>query len=215
LPHPNGNLRHLPSVELDDKVAIDESKFTILHTGSLLGPRNPTFLLEALEQFIGSDLNKKELVQLVVIGNIVRDNNLSTMNTVSDSTATIRVIRERISYKRSKELLVSASVLLLLEAVAEDSPFMPGKLTDYIVANRPILALTPKNSETSRLLGPEYLYRTETDNVSEIRQILEQLWERWQAGSLAVENQLVLQDYVSTLHWNNEFEKAIAKCINS
>ena len=205
LPHPHGNLQNLQNLPIDKEILLNREKFTILHTGSLLGPRNPIFLFEAFEKFIGNDLQKKKLAQLVIIGSVLKDNNLSKITTKTNQNESIRVIRDRISYKHSVELLQSASVLLLLEAVAKDSPFMPGKLTDYINANKPIIALTSKISETARLLGDAYPFITETDNVLEIQQIIETLWSEWLVGNLNKEHHEKLQEYVSSMQWNYKF----------
>ena len=82
---------------------------------------------------------------------------------------------------------------------------MPGKLTDYINANKPIIALTSKNSETVRLLGNSYPYHTETDNVIAIQEILESLWNKWLKGDLNKFENLELKKYTSSTQWNSKF----------
>ncbi|MBF0136816.1 MAG: hypothetical protein H7833_15865 [Magnetococcus sp. DMHC-1] len=52
-------------------------------------------------------------------------------------------IHRPVSYQRSLELMASADLLLVLDAPAQTSVFLPSKLVDYIGAGRPILGLTP------------------------------------------------------------------------
>ena len=47
---------------------------------------------------------------------------------------------------------------------------MPGKLADIAYWEKPILALTPKQSEVIRILGNNYPYHAELDKVDQIEQ---------------------------------------------
>ena len=71
------------------------------------------------------------------------------------------------------------SVNVILEANSEISPFLPGKFPHCISADKPILYLGPNHSETKRLLGENYEYWAEIDNVKEISVILEKLYSEW------------------------------------
>jgi hypothetical protein len=48
-----------------------------------------------------------------------------------------------LSYQESLSLMISADGLLIVDAPAEISVFLPSKLIDYIGAGRPILGITP------------------------------------------------------------------------
>jgi glycosyltransferase involved in cell wall biosynthesis len=208
IPHPDAQLNNLPAVSQDDDIFLDNAKFNILHTGSLLGPRNPVYLLEAFHKFISFSSERKALTRLTIIGGISNKNELSKAIVSSSLESPVRVINGRISYKKSKELLRCADVLLIIEAISKDSPFMPGKITDYITADKIIMALTPPNSEVSRLLGEDYPYKTETDNVENIYLILENLWFKWKSNSLYVTDNK-LKEYVNATNWNQQFMKAM------
>jgi hypothetical protein len=203
LPHVNGLLENLPEIDDDDKVTLNQDFFNIVHGGSLLGPRNPEFLIRAFKKFIDDDNERKQKAILNIIGRIDRKNKVSDID-LSKYEGNIRVIGERISYKKSKVIFNQADVLLVIEAVAEESPFMPGKLTDYITAGKNIMALTPKKSEISRLFGNNYPYITETDNEEEIYAILVALWELWKSNRKTIDVPVSLKQYVS---WENQNAK--------
>jgi len=207
-PHIYTKLKNLPNFEDEDNLDFDVSKFNILHIGSLLGPRNPKHLLKAFSRFVDEDQEKKDNVVLNIIGSVTRENKNFDKEITSK---TIRVIKERISYKKSIELMHKTNVLLILEAVAEDSPFMPGKLADYIAVKKTILALTPINSETTRLLGKDYLYITEMNNENEIYNILKMLWNDWRNNSLKSNIPKELIEYISPERFNEKLITQLKK----
>ena len=207
IPHSDSKLKSLPGSEMDDLVNLNSDKFNLLHIGSLLGPRNPKYLISAFSKFCNEDQNRKENSVLNIIGRITDDK--FTLNKFD--TTGIQIINKRISYKKSLALMQQASVLVLLEAVAENSPFMPGKLANYFMAKKPILALTPKSSETTRLLGDQYPYMTETDNESEIYTKIVSLWNEWNSTKFKDYSLTNLEKYVSPKHINEIIEAQFNK----
>ena len=103
----------------------------------------------------------------------------------------------------------SATGLIVLEAIANFSPFMPGKISDYIMANKPIIALTPINSEVTRLLGEDYPYRAAVNEQDAILSILNQLWDAWKENSQLHLDRPDLKNYISVEKSIEVFEKAI------
>ena len=97
------------------------------------------------------------------------------------------------------------SVNIILESKSEISPFLPGKFPHCIVANRPVLLLSPYYSETRRLLGNEYPYWTEADDEHNIFLLLEQLYIGWKNNQLNELNRLDLEDYLSKSFLQKQF----------
>ncbi len=64
-------------------------------------------------------------------------------------------VRPPVDYARSLELMVEADGLVVVDAPAAKSPFLPSKLVDYVGSGRPIAALTPDGpaAELTRRLG--------------------------------------------------------------
>lgn len=135
----------------------------IVHTGTLLGPRNPLYLIKALKLLFNREPKAKDLFHLHIIGKMTKEWD------EEDLTAdNVHINTHRYTYLESLEIQKKADVLLLLEAVSKVSPFMPGKLADYLVAKKPILALSPTKSETSRILGKDYSLLVQNGNVEGI-----------------------------------------------
>jgi hypothetical protein len=116
-----------------------------------------------------------------------------------------------VSYKRSLKLTVDANVSLIIEADSDISPFMPGKLADLIFLEKPILALTPKNSETLRILGHNYPFTSRVNDEEQIFIKLLELWYLWKEQKLELPEKNRLKDYVSAKRFNNEVEKLFKK----
>jgi len=185
------------NTEEDRAVILKKGKFNLLHAGSLLGPRDPHYLIKAFLRFIEEDPLRKENAVLNIIGKVAREH-CGFEEAYNALKENINIITKRVSYKHSLALLKQTDVLVLLEAVSDTSPFMPGKLADYIWADKPILALTPKVSETARILGKNYPYITETDNDEAIYNLLVQLWEKWLNDDLYLPHSVSLKEYVSS-----------------
>ena len=68
------------------------------------------------------------------------------------------------------------------QMVQKDSR-LPGKFPNCVEANKPIIHLGPKNSEVRRLLGDDYKYSAEIDQIEVIYEILVDLYKRWELSS--------------------------------
>lgn len=195
LPHPASLINPDDfNLELPKELELQET-FSLVHLGSLLGERNPIHLLKAYKKFCDSSDEKKLKSRLYIIGRINQGheellNNWEDFNNVS-------TLNTRISYVQSKKIMKLASGLIILEAVAKFSPFMPGKISDYIIANKPILALTPNDSEVTRILGDNYLYKSEVDNEENILKVLNLLWSEWKNEPNLSLNRTDLKEYIS------------------
>lgn len=185
---------------------ITTSEFVLMHLGSLLKERNPIHLLKAFKAFCESDPEKKAKAKLFIIGRI----NTEHQHLISEAwegMQNIQTINQRLTYPESKKIMDKASGLIILEAIAKFSPFMPGKISDYIMANKPIVALTPTNSEVTRLLGTDYPYRAAVNDQEAILNILNQLWDAWKENNHLQLERPDLKNYISKEKSIQVFEK--------
>ncbi len=124
---------------------IRDAKFSISHIGSLLSERNPEVLWRILREISEENSSFKENLQLKFAGavseevkNSLRENGLMK---VSDFLGYV-------SHSEALKLQHQSQVLLIVEI---DSPetraIIPGKLFEYLIAKRPIIALGPKGSD--------------------------------------------------------------------
>ncbi|WP_157638127.1 glycosyltransferase [Flexithrix dorotheae] len=214
IPHPGIllNPEELPRTKGDEdsRLVFDEEKINILHLGTLLGPRNPTHLFNAFNSFILSYPDAKDYFKLYFVGSVAPE--LKETIKKFENKEGIVIIEKRISYRKSIELMQSATVLLIIEAIAKQSPFLPGKFSDYVYSKTPFIALTPMHSEVRRLLGEGYEYMTETDDEEGLILIFKKVWKLYQAGEKITFDRLDLINYVSKENINSILIKeAIAK----
>jgi len=153
------------------------NEFNILHAGSLMSARNPKGLIKAFQLFLENNPTAKQHSKLLFIGlpsyydNLIKEKQLGTSQLfLSDGYMPFK----QVSYLQSL-----ASVNVILEAKGNFSPFLPGKFPHCIMANKPILLLGPYYSESKRLLGENYLYWSEIDDVNHIYSHLNKLYQDW------------------------------------
>ena len=75
--------------------------------------------------------------------------------------------------------------------------FMPGKLADIAFYGKPIITLTPTNSEVNRLLGNNYPYHANLDNKNEIVKAIKRFILDFQNQKVNIESIRELKEYVS------------------
>jgi len=171
-------------IETIEKPAMDQ-KFTISHIGSLLSKRNPHILWKALNEILQENDQFQSDFQLQLIGkvsseiiDIIKDFKLDAyLNILGYVSHT-----EALKYQRSSQ------VLLLIEIDSfETIGIIPGKLFEYMAAERPILAIGPKESDVEKIIkdtnaGKYFNY----DNFEEVKQYILDCYSKYQQNQLKV-----------------------------
>jgi hypothetical protein len=156
----------------------DSNKFTLLHAGNLMGTRPPHALINAFRNFMVENPNAKTNSQLILLGQ--NSNYFQDLQKYKSEVEQLYVSDGYVEYEQVQLMQQNASVNIILESIAEISPFLPGKFPHCVAANKPILLLAPKKSEVRRLLGEDYPYYTEVDKEDSIQKIIEELYKRWE-----------------------------------
>ncbi|MAM27524.1 MAG: glycosyl transferase family 1 [Flavobacteriaceae bacterium] len=169
-----------PKAEITAKL---DAKFSLAHIGSLLAERNPIVLWEVVSELAAEVKGFREDVEITLAG-VVGDSILRSLSSFGLS-ANIRNLGY-VSHDEAVQLQHNAQILLLLEI---DSPetkvIIPGKLFEYLSAQRPIIALGPEGSDVK-----EIITTTESGyyfNPSQKNQLKEQLltyYRKFQQGTL-------------------------------
>lgn len=170
-------------VEMDNKNVplpdfFNTNKFSLLHAGNLLGERNPVGLIEGFFKFLESNPEAKATSQLILIGG-TSENHLEVFEKYKNSGDNLKAINKNLPFDTVYQLQYSVSVNIILEAKSDISPFLPGKFPHCVAANKKLLILGPSKSETRRLLGEDYEYWSEIDNVNVISKLIEKLYFQW------------------------------------
>lgn len=157
-------------VETVDKKPLD-SKFTLAHIGSFLSERNPIILWESLQELLQEIPNFKNHFQLKLIG-AVSNEVLQTIAQYNLSEFLNNL--GYVSHKKAVEEQRSSQVLLLIEINSQDTKsIIPGKLFEYMISERPILAIGPKDSDFAEIIqatntGTFFLYHQKQELKNQI-----------------------------------------------
>jgi hypothetical protein len=127
-----------------------DTKFSIAHIGSLLSERNAIFLWEVLAELASEVHGFRDDLELVLAG-IVGEEILESISSFGLSQNLRNV--GYVSHKEALQLQHNSQLLLLLEIDSlETRAIIPGKLFEYIRAERPIIAIGPKGSDIKAVL---------------------------------------------------------------
>jgi hypothetical protein len=131
------------------EVELDE-KFSIAHIGSLLSKRNPEVLWKVLHDLVKENEDFAKYFQLNFVG-FISENVLKSIKKYDLSNHVNEV--GYVSHNESIVFQKKSQVLLLIEIDSEDTKcIIPGKLFEYMVTNRPIVALGPKGSDVETII---------------------------------------------------------------
>ncbi|QOI97188.1 MAG: hypothetical protein HRU69_06645 [Flammeovirgaceae bacterium] len=164
-----------PNVYNDDEVTDNPITFngrlTFLHTGNFYGEgRNPVFLLEAIQKVIQRDPTFVNDCEFVFIGRLNADvhavfkkYNYPFVKVIEDYTFTQVVQSQR-----------NAHILLLFDWKFRESSsvFFLSKILGYMTSQRPILAITGRNSTCWSVIEERYGRCFEHDNTAGIADYL-------------------------------------------
>jgi hypothetical protein len=172
------------------------SKFNLLHAGNLMKQRSPEGLLKGFMLFLENNPSAKNDAKLILLGGASYHSKMleDYINNISE----IYIYNGNKPFDEVYNLQKNVSVNIILEAKGEISPFLPAKFPHCVEANKTILSLAPYYSETRRLLGEDYAFWSEVDDVNKIAQLIEKLYQLWKQNpdSLLL-NRKDLESYVS------------------
>ena len=136
-------------VETVERQKVD-AKFSISHIGSLLSERNPEILWQTLAELVVDIPSFKDDFELKLIGTVSE----SVLQSIEENS--LNSFLHNLGYVSHAEAIAAqrkSQLLLLLEI---DSPatkaIIPGKLFEYMVSGRPILALGPEGADFADIL---------------------------------------------------------------
>jgi len=174
----------------------DPKKFNILHAGNLLWGRNPEGLINGFMKFLELNPEAEKDSQLLFLGGA--NHYSAVLSEYQFKILQFYVSEDYVPFRQVQKLQNLSAVNIILETKSEISPFLPGKFPHCVKADRPILLLGPYHSETKRLLGDEYPYWAEIDEVDVIAELLQDIYIKWQMNPLQLRlNRSDLEKYLS------------------
>ncbi|WP_456314396.1 glycosyltransferase family 4 protein [Pseudomonas shirazensis] len=136
-------------VENVEKQTLD-TKFTLAHIGSFLSDRNPHFLWECLVELLNEIPEFKSHLEIKLIGAVSQEvlDSISNFN-LKDYLNLLGYVSHHEAIAHQKK----SQVLLLIEINSEETKsIIPGKLFEYMVSNRPIVAIGPQGSDFADII---------------------------------------------------------------
>jgi glycosyltransferase involved in cell wall biosynthesis len=127
-----------------------DEKFTLAHIGSFLSERNPRILWKALSELVKENEQFKNNFELKLIGAVSQE--------VLDALEEFKLMPylNNMGYVPHAEAVVQqrkSQVLLLVEIDSVDTKcIIPGKLFEYMVSERPILAIGPEDADIAHII---------------------------------------------------------------
>lgn len=136
-------------VEEIEKQTLDV-KFSLAHIGSFLSERNPLILWESLVELLREIPDFKSHLEIKLMGAISQE----VLETISQFS--LNSYLNNLGYVSHSEAVAhqrKSQVLLLIEINSEETKsIIPGKLFEYMVSERPIVAIGPKDSDFAEII---------------------------------------------------------------
>jgi galactitol-specific phosphotransferase system IIB component len=127
-----------------------DTTFSLAHIGSFLSERNPRILWESLVELIAEIPDFKTHLEIKLIGAVSQEV-LGTINQFG-----LKPYLNNLGYVSHNKAIAhqkKSQVLLLIEIDSPDTKsIIPGKLFEYMVSNRPIIAIGPKESDFAEII---------------------------------------------------------------
>jgi glycosyltransferase involved in cell wall biosynthesis len=179
-------------IEHVEKQPLD-NKFSLAHIGSFLSERNPRILWQALQELVTENETFKNDFQLKLIGATSQE----VLDTISEFELTNYVLNlGYVSHQKAVEHQRKSQVLLLIEINSDETKsIIPGKLFEYMISERPIIAIGPEGSDFAEIItatntGVFFTY----DKKEELKAVLLNYYKLYQKNNLKV-NAVGLQQY--------------------
>lgn len=136
--------------EITETQALD-TKFTLAHIGSLLSQRNPKILWQSLAELVKEIPGFASHFELKLIGTVSQEilTEITNYNLI-DYTNFIGYVSHDKAIAHQKK----SQVLLLIEINSNETKIIiPGKLFEYMVSGRPIVAIGPNGSDFAEIIA--------------------------------------------------------------
>ncbi len=161
--------------------------FSLVHVGSLLSERNPTNLWKALKELLLKNEHLRQFLELHFVGKVSK----VVLKSIEEYGLKDYVYLDGyLPHQDAVKAQKSAQLLLLIEA---NNPLkqgiIPGKLFEYLMVKRPILAIGPEDWDVQQIIkktnsGDCFTYQ-EKEGLSIV---LQQAFEAFLQGKLKIES---------------------------
>lgn len=169
-------------------ISIPDVSFSLVHIGSLLSDRNPEVLWKVLSELIIEDPSFAKDLNIKLAGALSDDILFSIKKAGLKENCNVLGY---VSHQQAIQLQHNAQILLLVEMDRpETKAIIPGKLFEYLAAERPIIAMGPCGSDVETIIeetnsGKYFGYSEEEKLKDQIRSY----YKEFKLGRIAINSQ--------------------------
>jgi len=133
------------------EVVVSNERFRVTHVGSLSMDRNPTALWEYLGHRVNEDPVFRDDLEIEFLGRV---DPAVVEAAASKGLGQCLRVRGYVSHREAVDAMRRSSIqLLLINKDADNAPGrIPGKLFEYLAAERPILLIGPKGGDAAAIV---------------------------------------------------------------
>ena len=149
-------LTYIPEWEmyrnLMDAPKVSHQPKTAVHLGRLYGLRKIDNFLIALKELKADD---PQLAQKIVFHQYSEIQPYDRQKIVDYDLEDVFKIHDKVSYQTSVNIMKEADVLVLFDTIMADAkvqPYLPSKITEYLLLDKPILGICEANGPSYRIL---------------------------------------------------------------
>ena len=175
--------------DFEDVKDIQNTKFTMVYTGTFLSGRDPMPFLQALHSLLDDWPSLRQQIQVLFVGD---DSARARIDVITQLNLgnTVRVLpylprREALAYQKGADVLLLFGTLPTGDP-QRDRQNLTGKIFEYMASGRPILAMAPDSVATDLVRELQLGMTVPSTDVPKIRQALELLLKQAQEGRLGV-----------------------------
>jgi glycosyltransferase involved in cell wall biosynthesis len=188
------------SVELD-------TKFTVTHIGLMNADRNPKMLWEVLSEIIADNKEFAADIELKLIG--TADASVIADISKYQLSKNVKVI-DYVTHDKVMEFQKKSQVLLLIvNNVPSANGIITGKIFEYLVAKRPILAIAPLNGDLAEIISETNSgLVVDFEDKHALKIAILDLYTKFKQGNLTVESKNIGQFH------RKELTRKVSELIN-
>ncbi len=170
------------------------NKFRILYAGSMKEFQNPINLWIALKELIESDISFKDLVEIVLIGNIDKNIIENKEFRLLQNTKIISYLSKK---NLDKEISISELLMVCSVNVKGSNDIIPGKFFHYLSSGKKILGISNKGTDLEKIIeetkcGMSFSY----DNHADLKNYIYKCFSDYKDGK--VNNQKIDSKFLSS-----------------
>lgn len=164
-----------------------DADFSICHIGSMNKDRNPILLWKALQALLSADQKLKEKLKIRLIGKV--DHTIfQSINAYGLSDYLEKV--DQLPHQEVLQAMLRSQVLLLvINNTPNAAGILPGKMYEYMGAQRPIVAIGLSQEDAGKILwttGAGVMY--DYDDLEGLKESIQQMFQAYLRQDLSVDS---------------------------